>query len=126
MSGNTRRRIRARQRPEQAIATVQVDAEGLVAAPPARWKRTTLADPTLPVAENLLNRQFSPEAPNQVWAADITYVRTQEGWLYLAAVIDLCSRKIVGWATADHLRSDLPHQALSMALLHRQPPHRAG
>jgi transposase InsO family protein len=75
-----------------------------------------------PVAENRLDREFRQAAPDQAWAADITYIPTQEGWLYLAAVIDLCSRKIVGWATADHLRADLTSQALGMALLHRQPP----
>ena len=67
-------------------------AEGLVATSPARWKRTTVADPALPVAENLLNRQFSPEAPNQVWAADIPYISTSEGWVFLAVVLDLYSR----------------------------------
>jgi transposase InsO family protein len=74
-----------------------------------------------PVAENKLNQQFDQELPNQAWAADITYIPTGEGWLYLAAVIDLCSRRIVGWATANHLRAELACQALQMALTHRQP-----
>jgi len=74
-----------------------------------------------PVAENVLAREFYPDQPDTAWAADITYVPTAEGWLYLAVVIDLCSRKVVGWATADHLRADLTVGALRMALTHRGP-----
>jgi transposase InsO family protein len=61
-------------------------------------------------------------APNQIWVADITYIETQEGWLYLAAILDLYSRKIVGWAMSERLGTALVAAALSMALLHRQPP----
>lgn len=68
-----------------------------------------------------MNRQFEPAAPNQAWAADITYIPTDDGWLYLAGVIDLCSRRLIGWATADHLRADLVEEALTMAILQRQP-----
>ena len=75
-----------------------------------------------PVAANRLNQQFERPLPNQAWAADITYIPTEEGWLYLAAVIDLCSRKIVGFSTADHLRADLVCEALTMAITHRRPP----
>jgi putative transposase len=74
-----------------------------------------------PIVPNTLNRQFQQAAPNQAWAADITYLPTDEGWLYLAGVIDLCSRKLIGWATADHLRADLVAEALRMALGQRQP-----
>jgi transposase InsO family protein len=74
-----------------------------------------------PVAVNALDRQFGAEAPNRKWCCDITYVPTDEGFLYLAAVIDLCSRKIVGWSMADHLRSELCLDALSMALMQRRP-----
>ncbi len=74
-----------------------------------------------PIAENRLNQQFDVPAPNQVWAADITYIPTGEGWLYLAVVIDLCSRKVVGWAADDHLRAELPGAALQMALTQRRP-----
>ncbi len=74
-----------------------------------------------PVAENVLAQEFYPDKPDTAWAADITYIPTAEGWLYLAAVIDLCSRKVVGWATADHLRAELPLEALRMALTHRRP-----
>lgn len=74
-----------------------------------------------PVAGNVLNREFYPDRPDEVWTADITYVPTAEGWLYLAVVLDLFSRRVVGWATADHLRSELTCDALRMALAHRQP-----
>jgi len=69
-----------------------------------RWRRkhihTTHSRHDLPVVENVLNRQFNPDAPNRAWVCDITYVRTRTGWLYLAAVMDLYSRKIIGWASA--------------------------
>jgi transposase InsO family protein len=74
-----------------------------------------------PIAENRLNQQFDVPAPNQVWAADITYIPTGEGWLYLAVVLDLCSRRVVGWAADDHLRAELPAAALQMALTQRRP-----
>jgi putative transposase len=74
-----------------------------------------------PVADNILDRQFGAELPNQKWAADITYIPTDEGWLYLAGVIDLCSRKIVGWSMADHMRSELVEDALEMAIARRRP-----
>ena len=83
--------------------------------------KTTDSSHTHPVAPNVLERQFDQDLPNQAWAADITYVPTEEGWLYLAAVIDLCSRKVVGWAMADHLRAELCTEALEMALAGRQP-----
>jgi transposase InsO family protein len=83
--------------------------------------RTTDSRHGYPLAANRLNRQFQQPAANQAWAADITYIPTAEGWLYLAAVIDLYSRKIVGWATADHLRAELPATALRMALRERNP-----
>jgi putative transposase len=73
------------------------------------------------VAKNVLDRRFDTGAPNRKWVADITYVATQEGWLYLAAVMDLCSRKIVGWSMADHMRTDLAVDALNMAIARRQP-----
>jgi transposase InsO family protein len=82
--------------------------------------RTTESNHAHPVAPNRLDRCFDQPLPNQAWAADITYVRTAQGWLYLAAVIDLCSRKIVGWAMADHLRAELCLNALDMALRQRR------
>jgi transposase InsO family protein len=73
------------------------------------------------VAENVLDRDFPTAAPNRKWAADITYVRTDEGWLYMAAVIDRCSRKIVGWSMAGHMEAELVSDALQMALARRRP-----
>lgn len=73
------------------------------------------------VVGNVLNRDFSPEAPNKVWVTDITYIRTYEGWLFLAAVMDLYSRQIVGWATASTMTSDLVLQALVAAVWRRKP-----
>jgi putative transposase len=73
------------------------------------------------VADNVLDRDFAAQQPNQKWAADITYVPTGEGWLYLAAVIDLCSRKIVGWSMASHMEAELVNDALEMALARRRP-----
>jgi putative transposase len=86
-----------------------------------RWVRTTDSRHNLPIAPNLLDRNFGAAAPNQVWLADITYVETDRGWLYLATVMDLYSRRIVGWAMADHLRTELPLAALRMAIAAKQP-----
>jgi transposase InsO family protein len=83
--------------------------------------RTTDGRHDQPVAANLLDRQFDAPLPNRKWAADITYIPTDRGWLYLAGVIDLCSRKIVGWSMADHMRVELVSDALKMALARRRP-----
>lgn len=86
-----------------------------------RRVRTTVADPTATPAPNVVNRQFQAAAPNQLWVGDITYVPTVEGWLYLAILLDVYSRRVVGWAMADHLRADLALDALNMALHQRRP-----
>ena len=86
-----------------------------------KWRATTIRVPGVRVAEDLLDRNFAAGAPNRCWVADITYLRTWEGWLYLVAVQDLYSRRIVGWAMADHMRAELVTDALQMALAHRQP-----
>jgi transposase InsO family protein len=91
-----------------------------IMAPPRRV-RTTDSRHDLPIAPNLLNRNFTAAAPNRVWLADITYVQTNEGWLYLAAVMDLYSRKIVGWAMRDYLRTELASTALAMAIERQRP-----
>jgi transposase InsO family protein len=83
--------------------------------------RTTDSRHGQPVAENLLDRQFNAELPDRKWAVDITYIPTDEGWLYLAAVIDLCTRRIVGWSMADHMKVELTSDALEMAIAHRAP-----
>lgn len=86
-----------------------------------RRRRTTDSQHGLPVAPNLVGRSFTAQAPNRVWAADIKAVWTEEGWLYLAVVLDLFSRKVVGWAMAEHMRAELVLSALKMALWRRRP-----
>jgi putative transposase len=86
-----------------------------------RTRRTTIVDPTAAPAEDLVQRDFTPVAPDRLYVADITYVRTWEGWLYLAVVLDAFSRRVVGWAMADHLRTELVLEALGMALWQRRP-----
>jgi transposase InsO family protein len=83
--------------------------------------RTTDSSHGLPVAQNVLDRQFHQALPDQAWCCDITYIFTGEGILYLAAVVDLCSRKVVGWSMADHMRASLCTAALHMALQRRRP-----
>lgn len=83
--------------------------------------RTTDSNHQQPVAPNRLDRQFKAELPNQKWVVDITYIPTDQGWLYLAGVMDLCSRKIVGWSMAEHMKTDLVHDALTMAIARRGP-----
>jgi len=87
-----------------------------------RRVRTTDSRHALPIAPNLLARDFTAAAPNRVWLADITYIQTDQGWLYLAAIMDLYSRKIVGWAMRDHLRTELASSALTMAIQRQHPP----
>ena len=86
-----------------------------------RYRVTTDSKHDRPVAANVLNRDFNVEGANRVWVADITYIRTYQGWLYLAAILDLYSRRIVGWALESHMREDLVLQALDMALHDRRP-----
>ena len=88
-----------------------------------RRPHTTQSDPTHPVVANGLDRHFTAHHPNEVWLTDITSIDTAEGFLYLAAVMDLYSRQIVGMAMADHLRTELVESALDMALTQRRPPH---
>jgi transposase InsO family protein len=94
---------------------------GSAARTARKFRCTTDANHDLPVAENLLDRQVDPEAPNEAWVADITYIPTREGWLYLAAVEDLYSRRVVGWSMADHLESRLVVDALARAVERRLP-----
>ena len=90
--------------------------------PPRRFVRTTDSDHDDPIAENVLGRDFTADAPNMKWVGDITYVWTASGWMYLAVIIDLFSRRVVGWAIADHMRAELAVDALKMALGRRRPP----
>jgi len=87
-----------------------------------RRVRTTDSRHGLPIALlDQLDRNFTAAAPNRIWLADITYVGTDQGWLYLATVLDLYSRRIVGWAMNDHLRAELPLAALQMAISAKRP-----
>jgi putative transposase len=88
---------------------------------PKKRGRTTIRVPGVRVADDLVERQFQPSAPNVLWLADITYLRSWEGWLYLAAVQDAYSRRIVGWSMAEHMRTELVTDALAMAVHRRRP-----
>jgi transposase InsO family protein len=83
--------------------------------------RTTQCDPAHRTFGNVLDRGFNASLPNQKWAGDITYIPTLAGWVYLAVVIDLCSRKVVGWSMGDHLRTELAGEALALAIESRRP-----
>jgi len=94
---------------------------GLSGLIPKKRGRTTVRVPGVRVADDLVKRQFRPDVPDVLWIADITYLRTWEGWLYLAAVQDAYSRRIVGWSMADHMRSELVVDALTMGVSRRRP-----
>lgn len=94
----------------------------LQARPRRRFKTTTQSAPIQPVAANELNRQFDVATLDTCWAADITYIWTREGWVYLAVLLDLCSRRIVGWSVGDRITEELTLRALDQALDHRRPP----
>jgi putative transposase len=96
--------------------------EGLFGRMPKRYvPQTTDSSHDHPIAENVLDRQFAPGTGTPAWISDITYIPTREGWLYLAAIMDLRTRRIIGWAMADHMRVELVLDALKMALAHRKP-----
>jgi len=94
---------------------------GLRARQPRRFKRTTDSLHAFPVAPNLLDQDFTASGPNEKWGADLSYIWTQEGWLYLAVVIDLYARRVVGWAVSDRLHKELALAALHRALAVRRP-----
>jgi putative transposase len=96
-------------------------AAGLSGLTRVKRGRTTIRVPGVRVADDLVERRFRPEAPDALWVADITYLRTWEGWVYLAAVQDAYSRRIVGWSMADHMRAQLVVDALEMAVHRRRP-----
>jgi transposase InsO family protein len=95
---------------------------GLVCKTIKKFKATTNSNHNERISPNLLNRNFKIDAPNKVWVGDITYIWTDMGWLYLATVIDLFSRKVVGWSMADHMRTSLVNDAMQMAIWQRKPP----
>jgi len=95
---------------------------GIHAITKKKYRATTDFRHSLPVAANSLNRNFSVDKPNQFWVADITYVSTRKGWLfYLSAIMDLSSRKIVGWSMKNQITQDLVIEALNMAIKQRRP-----
>jgi putative transposase len=95
-------------------------ADGLAGVRRGRKQRTTTPEPAAPRPPDLVQRRFTASRPNQLWVADLTYVRTWEGWVYVAFVLDVFSRLLVGWQLATHLRTDLPLDALEMAIWHRR------
>jgi len=95
---------------------------GIKAKTKRKFVVTTDSRHSLPVAPDLVQRRFNPEAPNQLWSGDITYIQTDEGWLYLAAVVDLFNRQVVGWSLQPHMQAGLVKDALAMAWWRRRPP----
>jgi putative transposase len=120
-------RIHAELRAEgQSVSRKRVERvmrrHGIRAHAPRRYRVcTTDSKHSLPIAANLLDRNFVAEKPDQVWGADITYIPTGEGWLYLAVILDLFTRKVVGWAMREHMRAELTIAALTMAIQRRRP-----
>ncbi|MFL5251420.1 MAG: IS3 family transposase [Rhodopila sp.] len=110
-------RTASRKRVERIMRRHGIRARG-----PRRYRVcTTDSKHSLPIAANLLDRNFVAEKPDQVWLADITYIATSEGWLYLAVILDLFTRKVVGWAMREHMRAELTMAALTMAIQRRRP-----
>jgi putative transposase len=103
---------------ENTVARVMREA-GVAAKTRRRFRQTTDSSHSMPVAENVLGRAFDPAEPNRSWVADVTYIPTREGWVYLAAVVDLFSRMVVGWSMAATMTSRLVVDALEMALVRR-------
>ena len=116
-------RAKGRRVGEKRVARLMRE-KGLAAQRKRRFRRTTDSNHDRPIAPNVLDRNFVQEAPNQVWVTDVTYIFTAEGWLYLAAMLDLFSRRVVGWATSDTNDRFLALDALYRALRARRP--RAG
>jgi putative transposase len=94
---------------------------GLAGVCRRRKVRTTQRDALAPISDDLVQRRFTAAAPDRLWVADITYIPTMQSFLYLAVILDACSRRVVGWAMADHLRTELVEDALRMAVQHRRP-----
>jgi transposase InsO family protein len=105
---------------ENTVAQLMKDHD-LKATTKKKFRHTTDSNHPYPVAENLLNQEFAQQKPDQVWVSDITYIPTREGWLYLVCVLDLYSRRVVGWSMAERMTKDLVLSALEMALLRRRP-----
>jgi len=106
----------SKRRVERALRSL-----GLRGRAPRRWRSTTRANPLHPVVGNVLDRDFTASRPNERWVTDISYIWTDEGWCYLAAILDLFSRTVVGWALDSTLSTSLPLAALDMAVRRRRP-----
>jgi len=116
------RELRARGFPASKARVERLMRDnGIRARHKRRYKATTDSKHSLPVAPNLLDRNFTPAAPNQAWSADMTYIWTDEGWLYLAVVLDLFNREIVGWSIKPRMTADIVTDALTMAWFRRKP-----
>ena len=116
------REIRARGFPASKERVERLMREnGIRARHKRRWRATTNSKHSLPIAPNRLERNFTPAAPNQVWTADMTYIWTDEGWLYLAMVLDLFNREVVGWSIRPRMTADIVTDALAMARFRRKP-----
>ena len=116
------RELRARGFPASKARVERLRREhGIRARHKRRYKATTDSKHALPVADNLLQRDFTPSGPNRVWTSDITYLWTDEGWLYLAIVLDLFNREVVGWSLKPRMTTDLVSDALTMAWFRRKP-----
>lgn len=112
---------RTRPMSKKRVARIMRE-NGLYGRRPPRFRVTTNSEHDSPVAANVLARNFKATGADRKWVGDITYVWTGQGWLYLAVLIDLYSRRVVGWAVAEHMRTELPLAALKMALGRRRPP----
>lgn len=110
---------------KQRVQTL-MQLHGIRAKGKRRFKVTTDSNHDLPIAPNLLNREFTVDAPDRVWVGDITYIATDEGWLFLAVVIDLFSRQVVGWSLRENMTREIVLDALRMAWFKRQPSKHAG
>ena len=99
-----------------------MQAAGLQGRHPRAWKQTTVRGDRPVPAPDLIARSFTAAEPNQKWCGDITYIKTWDGWAYVATVIDLHSRALIGWSVDDHMRTSLITDALDMAITHRRPP----
>jgi putative transposase len=105
---------------ENTVAQLMKDHD-IKATTKRKFRHTTDSNHPYPVAENLLNQEFEQDQPDQVWVSDITYIPTREGWLYLVCVLDLYSRRVVGWSMSERMTKELVLAALEMALLQRRP-----
>lgn len=121
-SPRVHRELRARgQRVGRDRVARLMRTQGLRARAPRRFRTTTDSQHALPIAPNVLARRFTAPAPNTIWVTDMTYLWTLEGWLYLVVILDLFSRRVVGWAMSERMTRQLTLDALTMALTHRQP-----